>query len=524
MQKQFYSTEGSLAFVIPFLFTPEKGEGENVCSELFSQVKPDDDRDRYEDYKDELRKALSNQFPDADIAFCGATEFNDGEVVKRCRYREDCHKHEPYKGRNLCPCLSVSRKFHDDASQKIPRIEISLGTYHVLYEKDEEHFFECYIDALLLLTNATGGEGGYLVFNTSLAAIRENCFGSVTGNKLENFIFLKHLFYKGRLKCSINDQRNISIQEWASQFYRTLLAALDIKNDKQEVSFNYSIMELNDIVDSEKKPISLARTSMFLKSYRNQVYGLMVSDEGWRYIADNTLKKPFKDNNWSSRNFSTAFFLGHNALIINQYHQAKTPDSQWGKAYTSFSKEWYDNYGQTGEQQFYAEYARLRPCIPGVASMIFYAFLKAIYKEVVLDKVKELTDGSSFTDEEKYRRLAFALQQHSMSLDAIKNVEECIYAQFDIPAQLQDIRLRYKQEAANVQNRKVVNLTHVTACISLSALVVATLAIGTREGLSMYSAGMNWTVAVLVLSLLIPLAIYIIILNNLWDKFKKKKS
>jgi len=40
----------------------------------------------------------------------------------------------------------------------------------------------------------------------------------------------------------------------------------------------------------------------------------------------------------------------------------------------------------------------------------------------------------------------------------------------------------------------------------------------------MYSAGMNWTIVVLVLSLLIPLAIYIIILNNLWDKFKKKKS
>ena len=537
MAKEFFGEEGSLAFVIPFFFTTEDGNESNVCTRLFNKVKPDDDRDQYEEYKDELRNALSNRFPYVEVGFHGAS----GKCgKKRCYFDEECHgKTDSYKGRNLCPCLSVSRKFHDDASQNIPRIELCLGRYHVRYiVPNPEDIFEFYIDALLLLSNETGGEGGYLVFNISLDSVKGNCIENVTHNKLDNFIFIKHLFYKDRLKCSINNEHNISIKEWAGNVFRSLMTALEItcygtdEGNTGGIAFRYSIMELNNIKekDNPKDRPLLSKMKSFLNDYRNQVYGLMVSDEGWRYISDNEMKSKFENNHWSSRNFSTAFFLGHNALIITQSGETGNNDVEKGaeneNTYTKFSEKWYGKYGPADDSNFYKVYARLRPCIPGVATRIFYAFLKAIYKEIVLERVEHLSDGNAFTDEEKFRRLAFALQQHSMSLDAIKSVEDSIYSQFEIPDKLKSLRDRYEQEANNVQNKKVVNLTHVTLAMSLAALIIATLALGIdNNGYSMFAAGMEWTFGALVFAWVITLLATLYIVNNaLFERLRRRKK
>lgn len=539
-QLHFSCNEGSIAFIIPFLFNSEDGKTTNKCIEIFEKIKPEDDRDKYEDYKDQIRNAISYKFPNADIAFCGATEFNDCQkLTKKCYYRDLYKNHRSYKGRNLCPCLSVTRKFHDDDFQNIPRIEIYLGTYHVKYEKPNTNkFFEFYIDTFLLLTNEKGGECGYLVFNISLASIRENCIGTFTSNSLDNVIFLKHLFYKNRLKCTIignGENCCLSIPEWAYESFTNLLSALrirtnsssDIRNEeksKKHVAFRYSIIELNNVKDKKGKIIPLSDIDSFLEVHQNQLYGLLVSDEGWRYVSKDQIQKTFKDNHWSSRRFSSAFFLEHNALLISQYDIAEQKDEGGQIAHDSFTKQWYSTYTQSQDSNCYEEYVGLRPCFPGITSLIFYAYLKAIYKETVLAKVKNYSEGNYFTDEEKYKRLAFALQRHSLSLDAVKNIEDCIYAQFGIPAELKDLRERYKREANNVQNKKIVNLTHVTAFISLSALVVSMLAIGIKDGRSLYSAGLDWTIVLLVLAFLIPIFTYIVVHNNLLEKYKKKKN
>ena len=368
MAKEFFGEEGSLAFVIPFFFTTEDGNESNVCTRLFNKVEPDDDRDQYEEYKDELRNALSNRFPYVEVGFHGASG-ESGE--KRCYYNEKCHgKTDSYKGRNLCPCLSVSRKFHDDASQNIPRIELCLGRYHVCYTvPNSKDLFEFYIDALLLLSNETGGEGGNLVYNISLDSVKGYCIENVTYNKLDNFIFIKHLFYKDRLKCSINNEQNISIQEWAGKLFSSLMTALEItcyetdEGNTGGIAFRYSIMELNNIKGKgqSKDILLLSDMESFLNDYCNQVYGLMVSDEGWRYISDNEMKSKFENNHWSSRNFSTAFFLGHNALIITQSGETGNNDVEKGaeneNTYTKFSEKWYGKYGPADDSNFYSRYA-----------------------------------------------------------------------------------------------------------------------------------------------------------------------
>lgn len=536
MIEQFYCKEGYIAFLIPFSYTSENSS--NRCTDIFSKIDPHDDREQYEAHKEDLRDLLKYDFPDAANCYKGATEQDSNqEKTSKCHYCERHKQNAIFKSRNLCPCFSISRKFHDDQSQNIPRLDIYLGTYHIHYDALDDHFFEFYMDSLLLLSNEAGGECGYLVFNISLTSIRENCIGIQTQNSLDNIIFLKHLFYKNRLKCVINNERDISVQEWTDKYVKKLLRALGItdytkavnsnvlKNEENNIdgaAFRYSIIELNNVVDASSKILAISDTNTQLRKYRNQLYGLMVSDEGWRYISSKQLKQQFDNNHWSTRNFITSFFLGRNALIINQYELAEKTDSKDHKSYNEFSHAWFRNYKHIHENDFYSVYAKLHPCVPGISSLVFYAFQNAIYKDFVLEKVKIISDAKNITDEEKYQQLASILQRHSMSLDEFKNVEDCIYSQFGIPAELKNLQERYQREANNVQNKKVVNLTHVTLWTSISALIIAALAIGINGG-SIFSMGMNGTIFILAVALLIPLLVYLITQYDLIEKHKKRK-
>ncbi len=533
MVKQFFSQEASLAFIIPFSFTTDKKKDRNVCMELFGNIKPNDKPEQYEFLKSSLVSILKKKFPYATTYFHGTIAQNNN-VFRNCCFRN----YQPYKGRNLCHCFSICRKFHDDSSENIPRLDICLGTYLVHYElPDSGKIFEFYIDAFLLLSDAPSGRGGFLIFNISLASVRKSNIDALEENTLDSFIFIKHLFYKNRLECSITDSdgknKNVrgyktSISKWADEYFGELMSVLGLKKE-EKVDFLYSIMEINNVTDSSGKQISLVSRNEFLLKYRSQIYGLMVSDEGWRYVSDDELERTFSNNYWSSRNFSLAFFLNHNALIINQYNDLPKESDIKQQNYSDFSKKWFSFYAHSPECDFYTKYAQLRPCIPGVSSLILNAFLNAIYKDMVLKNVKVMSENKLFSDEEKYKELAFTLQQHSMSLDAIKNIEDCIYSQFGIPAELEGLHGSYQREANNVQNQKVMDLTFVTIVISICAMIVSVLAIGGEGNQSLFASGMDWTVAVLVFVLALSLLSFFYAQVNLkkklkyfWNKMKRK--
>ncbi len=520
----YYNSEGSISFVIPFLFTSEETGMNNKCTNAFGNIYPHCSKEEYVILKYELICNIKKKFPNAKESF-------EGSMVcgkKQCPY---CSNKKKYKGRNLCHCFSVSRKFHDDKSHNIPRLEISLGTYDVHYSIPEsENFFDFCFDSLLLLSNEKGAECGYLVFNISLKSIKEKGFGS--NNSLDNIIFLKHLFYKNSLKCDIGDKRDISIQNWTDKYVRSLLDALgiyhhrralgkDVLNDDEKsvvgAAFRYSIVEINNIVDSAGKPILLWDVEDKLRKYQRQLFGLMVSDEGWRFLSDKIIQRKFDQNNWASRGFMMTLFLGHSALIINQYNDEEH------NSHDDYSVKWYNNYLQSKDNSYYPEYIKLRPCVPGIASLTFFSYLNAISKELKLEKANDISFSKTLNEEEKYNKLSTALQKHSMSLDEIKNVDDCICAQFGIPTALKELQERYQREANNVQNKKVVNLTHVTAIISIAAYVIAFFAISLTG--SVYQRTLCLSKWIIGAAVFIPIIIYIWIsfktdIKYLWHKMR----
>ena len=471
--------KGHLIFVIPFSFVSEQGEAPTLCEQYFQGIKQEEEKslqakdkgsikDIYEKRKEDLCKRLR---ADQSGLFDAKHSLDEWTHCSFC-------KKNSYTGRNLCSCLSISRRFHDDSSQFNPRIEIFLGGYDIHYDDTRmKKHFHFQMASTLLLNGKSGSECGYVMYVIPLASINEDCFGAETGNELDNIIFLKHLFYKQRLHCSINKSEPISLQKWTEQYVSTLLPVLGIADYKKACNgnflFNYSMIELNNIVDERGEIISMANAKQFMQTYHKQLYGILVSDEGWQNTPDEEIKSLFGHNYWTSRDYNCAICLNHNAIVINQY---KSTECAYNREY---AVKWMSHYGDHGNDlSFYKQYISLEPCIPGVSTLTFEAYLGVVCKDLRIGIAKTRTEGNKETLENRYKYLANTLQTYSMSLDVIQSLEDMICSQFGLQATLNNLRERYEREANNMQNHgndmqneRISQLTIITASISIAALL-----------------------------------------------------
>lgn len=544
----FYGKEGSLAFFVPFSFLPSENGG-NLCTQIFDSAKnqierratlsqeesisEENERTIFSNLKQRLVNKLqqhkSGLFEDADLIYTKNTD-------SLCC--ENCDKH--YEGRNLCNALSISRKFHEDSSQNIPRLEVFLGSYPVKYDQREKGVFEFQMDAFLLLNGKEKNECGYVVLKISLDSILTPVKQGENSD-LDNIIFLKHIFYKSRMKCEIGNQEfshePISLQKWMTEYLKALFEVLKLDYDSavnnyvKEAAFRYSLLELDNITISRnaKSYVFLDNINKFIRLYVNQLYGLLVSDEGWRAYPKDELQKKFKDNYWSSRAHTCSFFYEHNALIINRYKATEY------EKYLKNSNTWYDKYVDIDGKSLpvYQNYVKLKPCIPGVSSLTFDAFLNAIYKDIQIERTQErLKDGNA---EQNVKALDRLLQSYSMSLDEIRSLEDIICNQFSIKDRLQNLQDRYHREASSVQDSKLYMLTQVTVSLSLVSVAVATftvlLTILGHKDSGLYTNFSNTFADILVIGIslltticIVWLSIWFIARPKVWNLIKKMTS
>ena len=487
---QFYCKDnnGHLAFITPFYYKSGKN---NLCERFFKEIIArekdgksnaiDSTKSIYEHYKELLCTAL--------------TESNSSLFQPRhnlaigneyCTYSRS----EDYKNYNLCACLSTGRRFHEENSQFVPRLEIALGSYRVCYEENftqEGAHLAFQMQTSLLLNGKKNSECGYLLISIPLGSIEENGFGSHTGNRLDNIIFLKHLFYKPLLRCSIKNDKldqQTSLQQWTDIYLQEIFKALyidypnalnkyiykDIESGKEGSAFRYSILELNNLIDENGEIISLAYVKEMLNLYGKQLYGIMSSDEGWRHIPNNELSTLFEKNYWTFRDYNCTIYLNHNALVINQY--GSNEYIEYNKSATKWMSHYVDVKDNKNILSFYQEHFIQKSCIPGASSLKFDIFLRVIYKEMMIERALEATDRQKIT-QNKFKMLERALQSYSTSLDAVRSAEDIISIQFGIPAALNHLRESYTREANNMQDSRIFDLTTITASISIAALLVA---------------------------------------------------
>ncbi|MBR6304609.1 MAG: hypothetical protein IKR37_03150 [Paludibacteraceae bacterium] len=518
--------KGNMIFVLPFSFVSENWHRQNVCEKYFKEIIPAEKKlvndkkteqikPMYQRYKEELCVKLRNS--KSSLFDHAAPTLEDLDDL--CTY---CYagKHDLYTGRNLCHCLSISRRFHDDRSQFTPRLEVLLGSYNVNYQDEiNQAHFSFRLIATLLLCGEEGNECGYLMYSIPLKDIKEEGFGSATKTELDNIIFLKHLFYKQRLHCTIdNGEKRTSLQKWTEKYISELMPVLGIQDYKKAfndaINFRYSMIELNNIVDENGELISMENVKQFMQTYHKQLYGILVSDEGWRNTPDEEINSLFGHNYWTSRDYNCAICLNRNAIAINQYKRQECKDNR------ADATKWMSHYSEKGNEKntlaFYEEYISLNPCIPGVSTLTFDAYLRVICKEMRIDIAKKRTEGDKEALEKRYTYLANTLQTYSMQLDVIQSLEDMICSQFGLQATLNNLRDRYTREANNMQNKKVKILTVVTAFISLCSFVISVLALHTpNHSEDIFAGYQSATYYFFFAALIISLAIFLAMLYQL---------
>jgi len=540
----FSCSDGNIAFVVPFSCASLK-EKDNLCIQYFKSINEYYKRRKdeltindvaylYDEYKVRLVDTLKSHNIELFGGACAKHPGGEGSKCNICK--------EPYHGRNLCQALSLCRKFHEDSFQDTPRLEVFLGRYPMEYVSKEkereggEHYFRFTIDALLLLKGKQedkGDERGYVVLNISIPSIITNFPVFDTANDLDRIIFLKHLFYKKNLNCKVSriNSEESSLQDWFTAYIQSLFKILRLDYDTainkyvKSAAFRYSIIELKNVRTRNQlsHQVSVSNIEVFKQHYINQIYGLLVSDEGWRNISSKELERRLVNNHWSTRSHTCSFFYEHSALIISQYSSANNHDN----THRQENLEWFADYSN----EDYSKIFSLDPCLPGIMTLSFDAFLGAIEKESTLETVEEtLSDTNVESNVQSIDRL---LQTHSMSLDEIQTLEDCICRQFGIREKIDSIRQRYTRDATSVQNNKLYLLTQVTVSLSLASVVIATsavlLTIFGHHDSGIYGIGLSDAVAngiVLLISVIVAALIVILLIRfvanqKVWNRMQK---
>ena len=474
----FSCTDGKMAFFVPFTFSKEDSFWDDCFEE--EKLRSNEAKDRQKAYL-EGKEAVMELFKEKSESL-----FNNLQVcLSNCQLstiRYDGAKH-------LCSCMSITTKFHDDASQKALRTELSLSKHKVVYEKVSDsgsYSFSFDLDVYLSINKEDNI--CFLILRTGLDTIENNgILKCSTGSDVsDKVIFWKHIFYKDRLKVKVDGSLPTSLRQWATEYLKKVHIALKIDptpniDPENGIYFSYSIVELDDVKaddvkagdvkeDKGQELISLKNIDDFMQNYSHQLYGLLVSDEGWKYVPDKYIEGKFKDRYHSSRDHIYSFFIGQNALVINQKCEK----------YQKFGEGWFEKYSQSSETFSYCDYFKAEPCIPGLKNHLFPIFMKSIYKNIMLDRIMNDNDGgTSIKDlENKIAKLTDALESHSVLLGETQSIKDCVHKEFGLSEKWRKINERYTHKINSLntkndrkQNNRIDTLTRFTIALALLSLI-----------------------------------------------------
>ena len=492
MVKEIFDfSNGKIAFFVPFVYDEIDTFWNKYWDEYFQEIDSNDSKIR------------SAAYVNGKNAIIGKLQEKDSSLFKNA---QACISNCPinkkdYNGKNLCNCFSVSCKFHDDESQMSRHTEMLLGEHYVSYADSSNKSFSFKMKMYLLLNKED--HAGYIVIKSDTDTFETgmldgkfrtcpceetSLFNIKNGDKrkllTEELIFFKHLFYKERLKVHIDgNPKSISIQQWTTDYVKIVLDALnnveypifrtqDNEGKNPLIRFGYSMIELEDKKTGDKetdKNLKLSDIKNFIDNYGQQLYGLLVSDEGWEYVPDNYIANRFKENYFSTRNSSYTFFMHYNILIVNQ------EDS----SYKKFTEEWFGKYKQSGNTFDYSDFFKMDPCMPGITNLVFHMFVKSIYKNLMLERAQQMESRKSIKElEETIDKLSVTLKSHSIYLKEAQSFSDCINREFGIPEKILKIQESYNHKTNslntkndNEQNKKIEILTIITTVLGIFALI-----------------------------------------------------
>lgn len=163
------------------------------------------------------------------------------------------------------------------------------------------------------------------------------------------------------------------------KYAELVMSAFDV--DKSSINISQSvkrrILEIRDSGDGK----NLEYVEGFLKNYPKQVYGLMVGDEGWRFVPKEFSEQRIKER-WGSRDFVSVLASSVGIMLLNfrnTNHHDRYLETQKALRYTS----------QNAEKK---DYFNFNYDISGMEHGPFFCLEIAVLTRLILDQQKDQLD------------------------------------------------------------------------------------------------------------------------------------
>lgn len=211
--------------------------------------------------------------------------------------------------------------------------------------------------------------------------------------EVDDLIFIEHTLYKEKdFELIILQKPKISTDTFESDKY-SLKSVMNIyKQTIQKILpplEDHSIERYAKCIEIRKILTKNSKTKIepldILNIYPKEMYGLLCSDEGWRFVPYNLAKERI-DNNWGSRNFFIAIPHGTGIVSINLW------DGDVNKLYRESQKEIREKFGQKVEDYFYKEF-KIGGLAHGFLILLESTLIQRYLIDIIDSEVKQIPNN-----------------------------------------------------------------------------------------------------------------------------------
>ena len=182
------------------------------------------------------------------------------------------------------------------------------------------------------------------------------------------------------------------------------------------------------------------------------LYGLLVGDEGYKYVPRNLAQKRLSQYQWGTRKFVSIFAYGNNTILLNFKSGSKI-----GQEYIEYEKMWSKNYYSTDRN----DYFEMCPCIAGIDHGLYRIIERNIVIFYENNYITQVDQSTAININQKRNKIILFLQKTESSKDEINDLFYII-SQASGTGNIIDAtkqRLALRSEEKNLINQRQNNIT-----------------------------------------------------------------
>jgi|WetSurMetagenome_2_1015567.scaffolds.fasta_scaffold02381_8 hypothetical protein len=280
-------------------------------------------------------------------------------------------------------------------------------------------------------------EVGILFFNIKLT------LGNQQGNTIntDEIIFAIHSLFEDRFKIKLNNQDCLNklgingdekhkMDDIIKLYKNIVCNAFGIEDLEQiDSSVKKRVLEICDSGDG----LNLIAAEDFLEKYPGQSYGLMVGDEGWRFVSRRHSRSSIK-NRWGSRDFVSIVASSYGVVSFNFRNTSHYKD--YRDMQTKLKRE----RGEEVESGLIHKYS-----IAGMDHGSFLCLEKAIITRLLLDrendKLTESIDKSESISKEFFDKGFWVRTEGELQKEITNNARDLSKLSYEINNISKDIKI-----------------------------------------------------------------------------------